>query len=395
MTGHPDSTPTSITVEQATARRLARHALTDGADGSVGSDAPIEDVVRTICGAHAQVMPAAELAIGLRRPGTTRSDVRHALWSDRSLVKTFGPRGTVHLLPAADLPMWCGALGAIPSRSGLPVPARLSDDQTAAVMAVVHDALASSELTGDELDEVVIDACGEWAADRVVPAFGGYWPRWRQAIGAIAAAGGLCFGAERDRRVTYTNPRRWWPGFAPDPAGPALQRLVRGYLYAYGPATSADLARWLAAPRSWTRDLLAAQAERISPVDRAGVAAWVNAGDAIVTDPAPAGVRLLPYFDPYLVGAQPREVLFPGLVGERVLPGGQAGPVPVVLLDGMAVGVWHHRRSGGRLQVTVEDLQPLRARTRQAVAAEVDRVAAILETPADLRFGPRPVGPHA
>src|SRR2546430_11134802 len=37
---------------------------------------------------------------------------QHALWQDRSLVKTFGPRGTVHLLPAADLPMW-----TVPRRS--------------------------------------------------------------------------------------------------------------------------------------------------------------------------------------------------------------------------------------------------------------------------------------
>ena len=67
-----------------------------------------------LCGAHAQVLSAAEFSIGRRIAGATRADVRRALWEDRTLVKTFGPRGTVHLLPAVDLPMWTGALSALP-----------------------------------------------------------------------------------------------------------------------------------------------------------------------------------------------------------------------------------------------------------------------------------------
>src|SRR5881409_812190 len=83
------------------ARRLERHAL------SVPSqDGRPADIVRAMCGAHAQVLSAAELSIGLRIAGITRTDVRHALWTERSLVKTFGPRGTVHLLPTQDLPIW-------------------------------------------------------------------------------------------------------------------------------------------------------------------------------------------------------------------------------------------------------------------------------------------------
>jgi hypothetical protein len=62
--------------------------------------------------------------------------VQDALWSEHSLVKTFGPRGTVHLLAAQDLPMWTGALSAIPPADpGLPEEARLTPDQSDAVVA--------------------------------------------------------------------------------------------------------------------------------------------------------------------------------------------------------------------------------------------------------------------
>ena len=64
---------------------------------------------------HAQILGSAELAIGRRIAGATRSDVQRALWDERTLVKTFGPRGTVHLLATADLPMWTGALSALPA----------------------------------------------------------------------------------------------------------------------------------------------------------------------------------------------------------------------------------------------------------------------------------------
>ena len=63
-----------------------------------------------MCGAHAQVISAAELSIGLRSARITRSEIYDALWSKHSLIKTFGPRGTVHLLPAEDLAIWTGAL---------------------------------------------------------------------------------------------------------------------------------------------------------------------------------------------------------------------------------------------------------------------------------------------
>jgi len=78
-----------------------------------------EHVAAAICGAHGQVMSAAELSIGMRLESGTRTAVRAALWQERTLVKTFGPRGTVHLLRSADLPLWLGALSAIPALSAI------------------------------------------------------------------------------------------------------------------------------------------------------------------------------------------------------------------------------------------------------------------------------------
>ena len=96
-------TPASLTWSGVTARRMARHALAEPA-----ADLSPASIASLLCGVHAQVLSAAELSIGRRIAGATRADVRRALGPERTLVKTFGPRGTVHLLPAADLAVWTG-----------------------------------------------------------------------------------------------------------------------------------------------------------------------------------------------------------------------------------------------------------------------------------------------
>jgi len=91
-----------------------------------------------------------------------------------------------------------------------------------AIVAAVAAALADAELTIDELSAEVAARTGHWAADPVVPAFGGMWPRWRQVMHLAAHRGALCFGPNRGRKVTYTSPRRWLPGFQPAWASDAL-----------------------------------------------------------------------------------------------------------------------------------------------------------------------------
>lgn len=188
---------------QVCARRLERHGLS-----APVPDATPADVVEAMCGAHAQVPSAAELSVGLRLTEATRVDVREALWTECSLVRTFGSRGTVHLLASRDLLMWTGALSSLPTaRNGLPEDARLTPGQTDQVVAAIGAALHGEELTVDELTAAVVAATGPWAGDGVIPAWQGIWPRWRQAIGAAANRGVLCFGRNRGRTVTYTNPR--------------------------------------------------------------------------------------------------------------------------------------------------------------------------------------------
>jgi Winged helix DNA-binding domain len=391
VTARP-ATPASLTWSGVTARRMARHALTEPAP-----DLGPAGIAGVLCGAHAQVLSAAELSIGRRVAGATRADVQRALWEDRTLVKTFGPRGTVHLLPTADRPMWTGALSALPSSvPAHPDPVRFTPEQADEVIAAIGDALAGTELTIDELTEQIVERTGPWAGERTMAAFQDLWPRWRQLTSTAAHRGVLCFGPDRGRKVTYTNPGRWLPGFRPDDGDTALRALVRRYLYAYGPATPRHFARWLSIPPQRAVALFDELAGDLEQVELDGGPSWALAGDT-ATPPRPhRGIRLLPYFDAYVVAGQPRERLYPGPAAGRVLtPSGQAGNYPVLLVDGVVGGLWHQRRSGRRLAVTVEPLGELTGSQRRQLEDEVELVGAVMEATPTLTVGTVTVGPHA
>ncbi|MFI9050279.1 winged helix DNA-binding domain-containing protein [Streptomyces sp. NPDC053427] len=383
-------TPT-LTWSEVSARRLERAGL---AGAPLAPDPA--GIAAAMCGAHAQVLSGAELSLMLRTDRGTRSAVREALWTERTLVKTYGPRGTVHLLPTDDLPMWTGALSAVPfGSSPFAADVRLTPDRIEQVLAAIEDAVGDAELTIDELSEAVVAATGSWAGDLVMPAFQGMWPRWRQVMHRAGQRGALCFGPNRGRKVTYTSPRRALPGFRPLDGPTALAALVRRYLYAYGPATSADFATWFGAPPRWAADLFASLADGLQQVDFAGSPAWILAGDTSGPTADPAGIRLLPYFDAYGIAGRPRDLLFPGRAAERALAGRQAGNYPVLLIDGVVGGVWHQRRAGRRIHVTVEPLAPLTAGQRRALETQVRRTGEILEGNAELTIGTVTVGPHA
>jgi hypothetical protein len=58
-------------------------------------------------------------------------------------------------------------------------------------------------------------------------------------------------------------------------------------------------------------------------------------------------------------------------------------------------GVWHQRRSGRKLAITVEPLRDLTAPHRRQLDDEVDLVGAVMEATATLTVGTVMVGPHA
>jgi hypothetical protein len=142
-----------LTWRQVVAWRLARSHLLAPAP-----HARLVDVVRDVALIQAQVLSAAEIGICVRVADVTAADVRRELYDRRSLVKTWSIRGTLHLVPADELPLWAAAArGPRPfweSRSWL-AKYGLTARSASALFDAIADALVGSCLTRAELaDEV-------------------------------------------------------------------------------------------------------------------------------------------------------------------------------------------------------------------------------------------------
>ena len=90
--------------DEVRARRLARSSLHERASGD-----RLVEVVSALCGVHAQVQTSAELQLATRLEDSRRPIVRAELWEERTLVKAWTVRGTLHLHPAEELPLWLAA----------------------------------------------------------------------------------------------------------------------------------------------------------------------------------------------------------------------------------------------------------------------------------------------
>jgi hypothetical protein len=149
---------------------------------------------------------------------------------------------------------------------------------------------------------------------------------------------------------------------------------------------------------AWINAETAGQPAKPTPIGHAGRAEIGRAEPAMIRVAEPADtneLRLLPYFDSYLIACHPRAALFPGPAADRALNRGQAGNIPAVLIDGRVGGVWHQRRSGRKIELTVEPLARLSARHRQELQVQAVRLGQILDGTANLTVGKVDAGAHA
>jgi len=68
----------------------------------------LSQVATDVCGVQAQVLSGAALSLWARVDNITIQDVEDALWKQRTLVKTWAMRGTLHLLSSNSLSIICG-----------------------------------------------------------------------------------------------------------------------------------------------------------------------------------------------------------------------------------------------------------------------------------------------
>jgi uncharacterized protein YcaQ len=357
---------------QIAAFRLTRHHFVDQ------NRTKLITICQNVCGIQAQLMAAAEMALWARRHDLTRAEIRSALWGSRTLVKTSLMRQTLHLIPAADFHIYISALKRsrvealrrIMSRFGI------TPKDTDALTESILEALRSGPLTQLELTEQIMPKAGKKLKTYMEHA-------WSIQLFRLALIEGLiCYGTERGNKTTFVRVDRWLPKQSEVDEREARQILLRRYLRAYGPATLRDFSKWAGISMQEAKPVWESLADELVEVDIENKKAHVLRADygqlanSFLDDQI---VRLLPHFDPYMLGHAEKDHLVDSANYKRVYRN-QGWISPVILLNGRVIGAWSCARRGKRWSLEIELFEKLAKIIRNKIEAEAAGVRNFLES---------------
>jgi hypothetical protein len=322
---------------------------------------PVE-IARSIAGAQAQDVYAGPLTFRSRSRRLTAADITRARTEERSLLRTWVMRTTVHLIPTDDAGWWLPLFEPGIERwsrrrlEQLGMPPGQEDK----ALRVIAKALESEgPLTRPE------------AAERVVEAGVELNPSTRlHVIGLAVSSGVACLGPDRGKTTCLVRREDWLDKPPPFDRDRALAELARRYVGAFGPATDRDFAYWSGLPLRDVRAGLESISAEIEEV-RVGEETMLVMRGGLPRLPPTGQVRMLGNFDTYLLGWKDRKFSVTGEHALHVKEGGGGWIRPVVLEDGVVVGGWRSSRKDGRLEIKLNLPKAERDRLGAKIDAEV------------------------
>lgn len=369
----------SLSWDQVNTWRLSQHALLQRADRQ-----RMLEVVTRMQAVHAQVMSAAELQLWARVEDLTRSDVQDALWKDRTLVKTWLLRGTLHLLTAKDFALYIAALSTLKHfrRGSWQKYHGVSLDELNAIIEAVHLTLNDTGMTREQLADAIADRTGNPKLRELLRS------GWGALLKPVAFQGYLNFGPNQGQNVTFVQPSQWIGEWSPIEPEEALQEIGHRFLNAYGPATVDEFDRWVGVEPRDAKRIFKSLVGEIEEVEVEGWKAWalVSSLEPMNRPDSTQTVRLLPNFDPYTIAvAKHSQYLMPEAYKGRVYrPQGWISPV--VLVNGRIEGVWEYDKQRSQVIVKVEMFTPPTSEVKQGIEAEVARLGSFFGAPVELIF---------
>jgi hypothetical protein len=353
------------------AERMTRQGL------AARSMATTAGVAAAAAGLQAQDPAAARLGVRARSGAVDEASVLDALRLERSAVRTWLMRSTVHLVAADDL-RWMTALFGPRLERGHQARWRqlgITEPMIEAAIPQVRELLGGRGLTRHEI-------AAELAARGIRLAEDGQAAT--HLLAALSFRGVTCRGPDRGRDAAFVLIDDWVgpaadssSSLAPAPADSTAE-LARRYFRAFGPATAADFTAWSGLASGAA---IASIRDELTEVPFDGRRGWTLGG----VEPSP-GFRLLPMFDNYLLGYRDRTAMLAVALQQRVYVGGIIKAT--VVCDGRVLGSWRLDRSGRSATVRVTPFEPFTRAHHDGLDRERSDIERFLGRPVALEVEP-------
>lgn len=336
------------------------------------SFASAPDVVRSFGAVQAQDYRASLWGIALRTRSAAEVDVERAI-AERSIVRTWPMRFTLHFVPAEDARWMLRLLTPriVKRSAGRHRQLDLDEAVFAKSRQILERALRGGKLvTRAEAFALLGRAKIATAAQRGI-----------HILARLAMDGVLCFGAHRGKQPTFALLDEWIPRSRELDRDEALGELARRYFNSHGPATEHDFAWWSGLPLGPVRIALAVAkadlAERTIDGRR-----YYEAHEVPSRRRRSSLVHLLPPFDEYTVAYRDRSAFLAPAHRART----QHGLTGVVAIDGRIEGTWKREARKEQVAITVELVAKQSATAVRALEAVAARYGRFLGLPASIEI---------
>lgn len=338
----------------------------------------IEKILQTNCGVQAQYSSDAALALHVRMNNLISNDLEKILIDKRTIVRTWCMRGTLHLLAAEDFHWLMGLHGKVFIQKSQRRYEQLGIDEKLYDKCIEKLYLLfsrSEPLTRDEVKDYLM--MQGIKLEGQAP----YHILRRAALDGL-----ICFGPERKGEPTYVLVENWLKiGSQHISKEEAIDKLVRRYLEAYGPASLADLANWSGLPMKTLRQGWKSVSNEMIEVKNGEQRLYMLEKQFLSNKfrKVNSAVLLVPAYDTYLLGYQNRDLILAPYAEKDVYRGGGLLR-PAILIDGYIVGSWEIKHYQRRIEVRINALREIVEPVQKEINLEVQKMGKFFGVPAEL-----------
>jgi uncharacterized protein YcaQ len=333
------------------------------------------EIARAVAGIQAQDQFAARLSFRSRSRRLKAEDVDRARTEERSLLRTWVMRMTIHLIPTDDAGWWLPLFEPMIEKwsrrrlEQLGMPPRIQEQALREVVRILGEEgpLTRTEV-GNRLRGIGIKL------DNMTRG---------HVMGLAVTSGNACLGPHRNGSSCLVLRKDWLgkqPRFDRDPA---IAELSRRYLRAFGPATDRDFAYWSGLGLGEVRAGLQSIAKELEEVS-VGAERMLALRGKLPRLPPAGQLRMLGNFDTYLLGWRDREFSVPEEHADAVKEGGGGWIRPVIVRDGVVIGGWRSSRKGRRIEAELNLPDSVSSSERKAIDAEIEDIERFEGLPVDV-----------
>lgn len=322
-------------------------------------------VVGDICGLHAQASLTPYLSLGNRVENFENGLLDKALYRDKTLVKVWCMRGTLHIIPSQDLPiynkalrrMWFEHHGRFMRAPDWPS----IEERKKLIYPKILEALAQKPLKRKELNAKV----RLLLKDDSKP-YQRLFSGWGGILKETGYEGLTVHAQPCEREACFARLDKWLPqrNLNIIDEDEAKEKLLIKYLQGYGPASVQDFVLWSGLMAGDTRKAIESVCSLLEEIEIEGARGkflmlkkdFKILNSISLDEKAPP--CLLPKFDSFVLGHKDRTRIIRSEYMKHVFR--KAGDVAATLLiNGHIVGTWRQKKTKNSLTVMITPFHKL------------------------------------